>query len=139
VRQLFLKEQMDTLVPLVELFSANHQKLLGSGDNKTLIAKKDSVLPAALSIPLLPRSVISTPDSTRIYSPIVTTVSDGKQVIGYLVKWRRLTITQATIDALSQLMGAKSAFYVGNDDGQFWTNGLRTFPSPPLNLKDPQQ
>ena len=139
VRQLFLKEQMDTLVPLVELFSANHQKLLGSGDNKTLIAKKDSVLPATIvNTPFTQVGHIYT-DSTSIYSPIVTTVSDGKLVIGYLVKWRRLTITQATIDALSQLMGAKSAFYVGNDDGRFWTNGLRTFPSPPLNLKDPQQ
>lgn len=139
VRQLFLKEQMDTLVPLVELFSVNRQKVLGSGDNKTLIAKKDSVLPAGIVNNAFIQVGHIYSDSVGIYSPIVATVSEGTQVIGYFVKWRRLTITQATIDALSQLMGAKSAFYIGNDNGKFWTNGLRSFPAPPLNLKDPQQ
>jgi signal transduction histidine kinase len=130
----------DTLIPLVELFNVNHEKILSSDNPRISInINRDSVLPTSHVDSAFGEIGKLYWIGKRIYSPITVAVADGKQVIGWLVQWRLIVTTPRDIEQLSQLMGAKSAFYFGNDDGSFWTDGIGPIPAPPVDLKNMQK
>lgn len=139
-QQIINREQTDSLNPLVELYNVSGVRLLTAGTNTFIKSGLDSVIPndhAGVTVNEV--GIIHTTAGGKMFFPITTTVTDGKDVLGYLVKWRVLTTTQAELDAFSKLIGAKGAFSIGNDDGKFWTNGLKQIPPPPINLNDLQK
>ena len=133
------KEKIDTLIPLIELYNASKIKVLGSGNKPGIDINRDSILPATAADPGFAEVGRLYLTGKDMYFPITVTVSDGKQVLGYLIKWRKLVTSPQELESFSKLIGAKSAFYIGNDDGRFWTNGLVSISPPPVDLKNVQQ
>jgi len=65
-----------------------------------------------------------------LYFPIIVRVTAGGRALGYLIRWRPVRATPQAIAQLSQLIGAKAAFYFGNRDGSLWTDLLRPVAAP---------
>ncbi len=63
--------------------------------------------------------------------PVVAAVLDGTQPVGFIVRWRRVASTAQSRDALSALVGGKAGVYVGNDQGDVWTDFVGVAPKPP--------
>jgi hypothetical protein len=60
-----------------------------------------------------------------IYYPIIVNITENKQLIGYIVRWRRVVSTPKALDQLSRLMGTDACIFVGNMDGSLWTDLLK--------------
>jgi signal transduction histidine kinase len=63
--------------------------------------------------------------------PVVAAVTDGDRPIGFMVRWRRVAATPQARDALSALVGGKAGVYIGNDQGDVWTDFVSSAPKPP--------
>ncbi|MDR3695085.1 PAS domain S-box protein [Mucilaginibacter sp.] len=72
------------------------------------------------------------PNSTRIgmiyningtmYYPIITAVTEKKQIMGYIISWVMLSTTRKEVTQFSRLLGTGAAFYIVNSDGSLWTD-----------------
>jgi PAS domain S-box-containing protein len=71
-----------------------------------------------------------------IYYPIIANIIENKQLIGYMVRWRRVGLTPGALEQLSKLMGTDAGIFLGNVDGSLWTDLLRPVSSPPVNGLD---
>lgn len=130
------KLRKDSTWCLVELLDSSKTPILRSGDEK---------VEAKLSLDTIFSSLTVGPDSCKagkiyavgnsMYYPVVATVTDKKQLIGYLVIWRSLSSTPKGLERLSQLMGTGATLYIGNTDGSFWTNLIKPVPSPPIDTQ----
>ncbi|MBO9659672.1 MAG: HAMP domain-containing protein [Chitinophagaceae bacterium] len=69
----------------------------------------------------------------QIYFPVIHPVKEGKETIGYLLRWRKLSTTQQGVQQLSQLLGSGAVLYVSNRDGTTWTD-LVSPVTPPKDL-----
>jgi signal transduction histidine kinase len=70
-----------------------------------------------------------------IYFPVIHPVKEGKEVIGYLLRWRKLSTTQQGVQQFSQLLGSGAILYVSNTDGTVWTD-LVSSVTPPKGISD---
>jgi len=133
------KLRKDSTWCLVELLDSTKTPILRSGNEK---------VEAKLSLDTIFSSLTGGPDSCKtgkiyaigdsMYYPVVATVTDKKQVIGYLVTWRSLSPTPNTpkeLEKLSELMGTGATLYIGNTDGSFCTNLIKPVPSPPIDTQ----
>lgn len=68
----------------------------------------------------------------RMYFPIIASISDGEQNLGYLVHWRWLYATPKGIEQFSQLIGTDARLYMGNEDMKFWTDLVSEVEAPPI-------
>lgn len=131
------RSRMDTIMPVAELYDINGVKMLSSENNIAIALNKDAfAFTTAGEKEQVGQLYL---DNTRMYFPIIVNVYDGKTMLGYLVKWRLLVSSPAELDAFSKLIGEKGRLYIGNDDGRFWTDGLKPVASPPVNTKNVQQ
>lgn len=70
-----------------------------------------------------------------MYYPVVIPVKEGNTIVGYLQRWRKLSVSQQGILQLSQLLGTGATLYLGNKDGSLWSNLVKPIP-PPTGIKD---
>lgn len=70
-----------------------------------------------------------------MYYPVVIPVIEGNKTVGYLQRWRKLSVSRQGILQLSQLLGTGATLYLGNKDGSLWSNLVRPIP-PPTGIKD---
>lgn len=135
VKLLLNNAREDTIMPLLELFNAKKTKVLSSDTPAVNInINRSSILPDVADTAFGEAGKLYLANN-KMYFPVVVAVADT-QTIGYIILWRRLVSTREEIDAISQLMGSGSAFYLGNNDGSFWTDGLTPIPAPPVDLKN---
>ncbi len=128
------KIREDSTSILVELLNKNYQSILRSGKDKVnfdslLLLSADNRDTGIGKIHVIRDSM---------YYPVIASITDNKQTIGYIVRWRRLSATPQTIEQFSQLLGTRAALYVGNADGSLWTNLIKpvayyTWDSSQLN------
>lgn len=72
-----------------------------------------------------------------IYYPFISGVTDDKNVIGYVVRWRMLNANSKSLETLSQLLGTKATIYLGNKDQSLWTDMIKVIPGPlPADTKN---
>jgi len=57
-----------------------------------------------------------------VYYPIVNSITYEDQIIGYLVKWRKMRQRVRSSGPITQLMGDDVNMLVGNSDGTLWTD-----------------
>jgi PAS domain S-box-containing protein len=115
----------------VELWNANNSLVLPDG-------------PSPQAIDLAPQFKQSSTDpfkavgpvrliNNRVVYPAVAAVKDDAgNVIGYLVRWRRITADGR--QSVSGLLGNQAALYFGNSDGNVWTDLEKIVPKPPAGL-----
>ena len=128
------KIRPDSTWVLSELLDLNRVTVLRSGRTVTEIT---AALDSALSVSSVH------PDSFKVgriymvkdsmYYPIIAGVTDKKQIIGYIVRWRLMQTTPKSIEQFSQLLGTNATLYIGNDDGSLWTDLIKPVSTPPVD------
>lgn len=120
--------RQDSTSVLVELLNTNYQPVLRSA--KDSIEKKVNFDSLLLILAVRRDTAIGKIYVVRdsMYYPVISAITDKKQTIGFLVRWRWLSATPQTIEQLSQLMGTKAALYIGNADGTLWTDMIKPVP-----------
>jgi len=84
------------------------------------------------------------PESTKVgqiyrvgdsmYYPIVSTVTQKKQIIGYIVAWQLLHVTQQAVTSLSKLVGTDAGFYLLNPDESLRTDMIKPVANLPVSI-----
>jgi signal transduction histidine kinase len=125
----------DSTWVLLELLDSNRVPLLRSGYE---------MVKTKLPLATIFSSLNVGPDTSKLgklyqagdsmYYPLTATVTDHKQVIGYLVGWRSLSASPKGVEQLTQLLGTGATLYVGNRDGSLWTNLNKIVPNPPIGV-----
>lgn len=115
------KIREDSTSILVELLNKNYQPILRSGKD---IVNFDSLLILSADHRDTGIGKIHVVRDSMYY-PVIAGITDNKQTIGYIVRWRRLSATPQTIEQFSQLLGTRAALYIGNSDGSLWTNLIK--------------
>ncbi|MDP4261015.1 MAG: sensor histidine kinase [Bacteroidota bacterium] len=123
--QVLQKLRLDSTWVLTELLNANRQPVLHSAkDSIQFSARFDSLWP---TLTLNDQGGIGKiywlKDS--MYYPIIVPVTDNKQVIGHLVRWRLIAATPKALEQLSKLIGTEARLYIGNADGSLWTDMIK--------------
>jgi signal transduction histidine kinase len=67
--------------------------------------------------------------------PVAALVTGHSGPLGYVVEWRRGSSTPQSREAMKQLIGSGSGFYIGNDRGDFWTDLIELVPKPPVDMR----
>ena len=57
-----------------------------------------------------------------VYYPIVSTIFENNKTIGYLVRWRMMSITAPALAQLRKLLGSGASLFIGNKDGKIWSD-----------------
>lgn len=123
VEHLLEKLQPDTTWFYIQLLDKN--RLPFAGIHNPLV--NDTLQPETL-IPGYP----NTNDTGRVsklyikdeafYYALCAAITDNKQHIGYLVRWRKMYNSKENIERVSQLLGKNVVMYVGNTDGGLWSD-----------------
>ena len=83
--------------------------------------------------------VIRIVGDTPAYPATVAVKDETGKVIGYLVRWRRVTATTEARAQLRELLGSEAALYLGNTQGDIWTDLAKIVPKPPVALAPNQE
>jgi PAS domain S-box-containing protein len=145
------KLRLDTSYILVQLLDRDQHTILSSSKEGIQI---NAIIDSALkTIP----SIL--PDSARIgkfyvlndsvYYPVIATVTAnlpdgprdsvsrrGKEIIGYLIRWRIMKATAQALEQVSHLIGTDGRFYLGNKDGSLWTDMMQPVSGPPAGKEN---
>jgi signal transduction histidine kinase len=125
------KLRVDTTSILIDLLNKNRMVVLRSGRgsidtrvNFDSIMREFSYKDSAAAV----GKIYFVKDS--MYYPFVVPITDNMQILGYLIRWRRLSASPQSIQQFSLLMGAGAVLYVGNNDRSFWTDLIKPVNSP---------
>ena len=128
----------DSLYEQVELRNSDQVEILNS--------IKSGVHITVNIDPLLSMTSRAKPDSgrvgklykvdTSVYYPIMATVIEDKKLIGYVVRWRKMTSNPKAIAQFSQLLGSDARLYIGNTDGSLWTDLIKPVPAPSIKKQN---
>ncbi|HEX7904171.1 MAG TPA: ATP-binding protein [Chitinophagaceae bacterium] len=134
--EIMQKLQKDSSTLLVELLDANKTlKLRSARPGIEVKVNLDSVL-NDLSIgqdaSKIGKIYLS---GDSMYYPVVASITDEKQVIGYVIRWRLLSATPKAIEQFSKLIGTNATLNIGNNDGSLWTDLVKPIPNPPLDIR----
>jgi signal transduction histidine kinase len=124
------KVRTDTTSVLVELLDAEYKPILRSFKHGSVgrLSVDRSYWPSTRPDSGHVGKIFRDKDS--MYYPIVTTINENKQPLGYLVRWRQMTATPKALQQLSGLLGTGAALYLANADGSLWTDMIKPVPSP---------
>ncbi len=70
-----------------------------------------------------------------IYPLIAVVRNDAGQPIGYLVRWRQMVANSEARQQFVNLIGMKADLYIGNKQGDFWTDLAGIVPKPPVDVQ----
>lgn len=128
--------RLDSTWVLVELVNKNYLPILYSGNSSlSKKIKSDSVIYGSSVGPDSCKIGNFYQVNDSIYYPIIATVTEKKQISGYLIRWRLQLATPKALAQLSQLLGSNAQLYVGNTDGSLWTDMGKSVSAPPIDLK----
>src|SRR3569833_1118817 len=87
------------------------------------------------------------PDSSKVgkiynlkglmYYPVVTTISDQRQVIGYIISWIFLKGDPKAVAQFSRLVGTGAGLYIVDSDQSLWTDMIKPIADPPFKIDRP--
>ncbi len=68
------------------------------------------------------------------FPSVAAVKGDNGNVIGYLVRWRRLTTTPEIRQQMNKLLGSNATLYLGNNSNETWTDLEKIVARPPIDL-----
>jgi len=69
-------------------------------------------------------------DTSLLFAAIARVTPGGRA--GYVVNWRRVGASPRALTQIREFIGSDAALFVGNTDGDVWTDLLRRVESPPV-------
>jgi signal transduction histidine kinase len=132
-------QKKDTLNRGILLLNAQRQTLFATRRNILSAVSLDYLIrpPADKKTMITVGRFVTAGDS--IYYPVIARVTDHNKLLGYVLKWQVLKVTQKSIDQFAQLLGNNGKMYFGNDDGRFWTDLVRPVSPPPVSFGNLRQ
>jgi PAS domain S-box-containing protein len=106
------KKRIDLQVNIDSIFSLNQPAPTDSGRVGKLYAIRDSV-----------------------FYPVIANVVDSNRSIGWIVSWRTLVANKNSVQQLSQLLGTDAKLYLGNADGNLWTDMIKPAHFPKTQMQ----
>jgi signal transduction histidine kinase len=121
----------------VELWNANRSRVLALPEGSSEIsADIETEFNESASGPSFSTVGAFRVVTESIAHPVVAAVrSAGKQPVGYLVRWRRVSGTPEARQKLVDLIGTGVELYVGNTQGDVWTDLVGIAPKPPVDVR----
>ena len=83
--------------------------------------------------PLKTAGALRIVDKVVVWPALAVAKSDNGAVIGYLVRWRRVSASPEP-RRLRDLLGSEATLYFGNTSGDVWTDLTTVVPRPPTDL-----
>ena len=121
----------------VELWSANRSLLLALPEGSSEITEdlepeftQSSVGPAFSAVGAF--RVVS---GSVAHTIVAAVKGDGDSPIGYLVRWRRISGAPEARQQLVNLIGTGAALYLGNRQGDIWTDLVAPAEKPPIDIR----
>lgn len=68
------------------------------------------------------------------YPSVAAVNDDAGKLLGYLVRWRKLSDKPESRKQLTELLGSQATLYFGNSRGDVWTDMAKIVPKPPGGL-----
>src|SRR6266571_504505 len=119
-----------------ELWNTNHSLVMAlPEDSSPISAKLDNEFKQSSSDPLFAVGEIKLIGDKAVYPIVAAIRDDAGQTVGYLVKWRRLVATAEARQQFVDAMGDQAALYIGNNEGEVWTDLVGPAPEPPLDVR----
>lgn len=126
VDRLLQKLKLDSTWINVQLLDANRQQVAASNPSDVYDSLQLSSIipgyPSSADTGLVSRLFVK---GEAFYYAICGAVVHNDQLIGYLLRWRKMYNSKENIERVSQLLGKEVVLYVGNADGSLWSD-LRT-------------
>jgi len=73
-------------------------------------------------------------NDTVVFPTVAAVQDDAGKVLGYLVRWRKLSDKPESRKQLTELLGSQATLYFGNSQGDVWTDMGKAVPKPPGGL-----
>ncbi len=73
-------------------------------------------------------------NDTIVYPLVVSVRGDDGKVLGFLVRWRKISATPEARKQLTDLLGSQAALYLGNTQGDVWTDMATQVAKPPIDF-----
>src|SRR6185295_12234174 len=70
-------------------------------------------------------------NDTAAFPSVAAVKDEGGKVIGYLVRWRKLSANAEGRKQLTELLGSETTLYFGNLQEDLWTDMFKIVPKPP--------
>ena len=119
----------------VELWTANRSLVLTFPEN---LAPEPSDLNSEFeqcaSEPFKSVGAIRTVKDVLAYPSVAAVKDDAGEPLGYLVRWRKLSSSPDGRKQLSDLLGSEATLYLGNSQGDVWTDLVKSASKPPVSL-----
>jgi PAS domain S-box-containing protein len=124
------------MVVATELWDANGTRAMTTrGDLPPLPAEATQALLRTADTAATPTiGAIRQLGDTLVY-PVIAPVRDRSELLGYVVRLRRLSGSSQGGRQLAQLIGSDAALYLGNATGDLWTDFSAIVPGPPVDVR----
>jgi len=117
--------------------------------NSPLLTLPDGTSPEASSLetefkqssadPFKAAGAIRVIKDTPAYPTVAAVRDEAGKPIAYLVRWRKLSSSPEARKQLTDLLGSQSALYLGNSQGDVWTDLVNIVPKPPVSLSSTRE
>jgi signal transduction histidine kinase len=129
INEAIQKIKQDTTTVLLDILDNKHHPVFRHGKDSIQARVDFSALYTSMKLDTgKVGNLVHIGDS--IYYPFISGVVDGKNIIGYLVRWRMLNANAKSLETLSRLLGTKATIYLGNKDHSLWTDMIKAIQGP---------
>ncbi len=119
----------------IELWTADHSLALTFPEN--LAAEPSDLSPEfkqCASEPFKSAGTIRMVKDVLAYPSVAAVKDNAGKPLGYLVRWRKLSSTPEGRKQLTDLLGSEATLYLGNSQGDVWTDLVKSVSKPPVSL-----
>lgn len=128
---------LDTTWTIALLTTVKGEPLLSSDSNRVPPINADIALNLAGSRPDTGMIGKIYHIDTLMYYPVTATIFSGQDLVGYLIRWRKMQTSPQAILQFSQLVGEDVTLYVG--DGSMWTDLQKPVSFIPTDLQQSKE
>src|ERR1051325_7051384 len=119
----------------VELWTADHSLALSLPENLAPEPSDVSLeFKQSASEPFKSSGTIRLVKDVLAYPSVAAVKDDAGKPLGYLVRWRKLAATSDGRKQLTELLGSETTLYLGNMQGDVWTDLVQRVAKPPVSL-----
>ena len=119
----------------VELWTADHSLALSLPENLAPEPSDVSLeFKQSASEPFKSSGTIRMVKDVLAYPSVAAVKDDAGKPLGYLVRWRKLAATSDGRKQLTELLGSETTLYLGNMQGDVWTDLVQRVAKPPVSL-----
>lgn len=118
----------------IELWSGSHSLVLTQPEGAAAAGGLESEFSKCSADPFRIGGAIRIINGTPAYPAVAAVKDDSGKPIGYLVRWRRVIATPEARKQMADLLGSEAALYLGNTQGDVWTDLAKVVPKPPVGL-----